>query len=555
MAIDRLWTCARCEADNPPRAAGCRKCGLARARAVPRPGGPGSAALLSGLLPGLGQIYQERWVRGMLMLLLPVLGLTLCAALTLYAEPLTRVAVRNVGLVTLLIIGGLFAYHSVVVGDAFAGGLGGGDTRRRSLTRVADYLVLAVVILALAGVYGVVYRESAAWAAVVAKVFEPIAGAPAMPPGHSPAPQWTGKDRLNVLLLGLDSRVESTESLNTDTMIVLSLDPLNRSAAMLSIPRDTFVAIPGHRQDKINAAYAYGGRNGPDLARRTVEGLLNVPIHSYALIDFPAFTKIIDSFGGVLIDAKRPLRDEEYPTADFGIERVHLLAGPQLLDGPNALRYARSRHDSNDFGRARRQQEVLAALRARLAQGGLARIPTIVDKVGTGVQTNVDPGIVLPLARTGVAIDGGAIRSEVLRPCGVPGEPRCELREEQSPLGYYLIPDKSKIADLVAALFYDPKMRQEAARVEVRSSGARPVTVRTTAERLEARSFTIARVAEGDAAGSAVILRNNAKRHTAETLARQLGLTVTTDAAEGADADIVVRLGSDFRGLASDLLR
>ncbi|MBA3376784.1 MAG: LytR C-terminal domain-containing protein, partial [Actinobacteria bacterium] len=97
-----------------------------------------------------------------------------------------------------------------------------------------------------------------------------------------------------------------------------------------------------------------------------------------------------------------------------------------------------------------------------------------------------------------------------------------------------------------------PRVRQEGARVEVRATGARSSTVRSVAERLGARSFTVARVTEGATARSAVILRNPAKRYTADALARQLGIGVVEDPAESADADLVVRLGGDFRGLASD---
>ena len=488
------------------------------------------------------------------MLLIPILGIALAGAFVFVADPLTRAVVRNAGLVALLVVGALFAYHVVVVADAFAGHLrSSGSLPRR---RLIDYAVLLVVTLALAGVYGTVYRESAAWAGVIAKVFDPIGRGASAAVDESPPPQWSGRDRLNVLLLGIDRRGNDTSTENTDTVIVLSLDPLNNTAAMLSIPRDTFVTIPGQGPDKINAAYAYGGpQRGPEVARRTVENLLGIPIHSFALIDFDAFTKIVDSFGGVLIDVKRPLRDEEYPTADFGIERVQMLVGPQFLDGREALRYARSRHDSNDFSRARRQQDVLAGLRARLVQGGLGRIPLVVDRVGTAVQTNLDPANALPLARSGAAIDAGAIRSEIMLPCDAPVAEHCELREENSALGYYLIPDKAKIADLVAWLFYDPRVRQEAARVEIRATGARTSTARNVADRLTERSFAVARAGDGATARSTIVLRNPAKRYTADVLAKQLGLVVTTDAGEAADAEIVVRLGSDFRGFASDLVR
>ena len=84
-------------------------------------------------------------------------------------------------------------------------------------------------------------------------------------------------------------------------MIVLSLDPVNKTAAMLSIPRDVYINRPGVLVDKINAAYAVGG---PDLTRRVVEDLLGIRVNAYALVDFDAFTKIVDAVGGVVIDVQ-----------------------------------------------------------------------------------------------------------------------------------------------------------------------------------------------------------------------------------------------------------
>ncbi|HET8567823.1 MAG TPA: LCP family protein, partial [Candidatus Limnocylindria bacterium] len=320
MIERRLWTCGRCRTDNLARSASCRRCGAPRSSAVAG-GSPGFAAILSGLLPGLGQVYQDRVLRGVLMLLVPAFALTLAGAFIFIADPLTRFAVRNASLVALVVVGGIFAVHIVSVADAFAGRLG--ELRGR---HVIDYLVLAAVTVALIFFYGAVYRGGSAWADLAAKVFEPVARALPATVEESPPPQWSGSDRLNVLLLGIDRRGRVSETQNTDTVILLSLDPLNRTAAMLSIPRDTLVTIPGHGQDKVNSAYSkVGAERGPDLVRRTVEDFLGIPVHSYALIDFDAFTRTVDAFGGVLVDVKRPLRDEEYPTADFGIERLHLL--------------------------------------------------------------------------------------------------------------------------------------------------------------------------------------------------------------------------------------
>lgn len=554
------WPCARCGTLNLSSARSCRRC--AAGRPIPLrpdadvPGAPGLAAVLSGLLPGLGQLYQERWIRGVIILLIPLLASALGGAFIATFDPITSLVVRYAVVFTLLVVGGLLAYHLWAVADAFASGFRGRGSLTGHLAK--DYIALGLVTVVLIAAYGGVYRGANAWAGLAARVFAPVGGTTtrgAAAPWEVPA--WNGTDRLNVLVLGIDSRGPQGDTQNTDTLIVLSVDPVNRTAAMLSIPRDTLVTIPKQGQDKINAAYAYGGSQ---LASRTVEDLLGIKLHSYALIDFTAFTSIVDAVGGVLIDVKRPIRDEAYPTADYGVERLNILPGPQLMAGAEALKYARSRHDSNDFSRARRQQEVIAAIRLRLGEdGALARVPGIFSDVGSAVETNFDPANILPLAGLGGGIPSGAIKSDVLLPCGG-DSPHCELVEQNSPGAYYLIPDRAKIANLVAELFYDPRIRQEAAKVEVRGVGVRSGTAQDVADRLSARAFTIQRVTAattGTTARSTVVFRNAAKRYTANQLAKQLGGIPVRDAnaADPGDADVMVLIGNDFRGFATDLPR
>ncbi|MBI2773108.1 MAG: LCP family protein [Chloroflexi bacterium] len=413
------------------------------------PRSAGLAALLSALLPGLGQAYAGGWRRALVFVAAPAAGLAIFAAAFLLIEPVAAAMVRRAALVALLVVGGLFAYHVMSVMDAFAS-----RTMARRSTR--DAAILVVALLGLALLYAGLQRQSNAWAGVVAGVFEQTTGR-TVGAGTSAvgttAPGWSGRDRLNVLLLGLDSRDDQITQ-NTDTVILLSLDPVDQTGSMLSIPRDTLVEIPTVGSDKVNAAYAYGGggEKGGEFARRTVERFLGVPIHAYALIDFAAFRETIDSVGGILVDVRRALRDEAYPTSDYGIERISLLAGPQVMDGDEALRYARSRHDSNDFSRARRQQAVILALRTRLGLGGVFRLPGIVQRVGPLVRTSFDPGNVLPLARTALSIDVSAIRSEQLLPCNI-DVPHCELEEQNAADGYYLIPDLAKVRSLVTDLF------------------------------------------------------------------------------------------------------
>lgn len=419
---------------------------------------PGFAALLSAVLPGLGQMYGSRWRRGILMLGVPFLGLALFAALALFIGPVASAVVRRAALFALLLLGVLYAFHIVIVADAFAMR----SERRIQGRHAIDLALLAAIVLGLSLGYLSVYRHSQAWAAVLASVFEPTPGrtlGAGTSTSDTTAPGWSGRDRLNVLLLGIDTRDDDPETFNSDTVIVVSIDPVRKTAAMLSIPRDTLVDIPGVGKDKVNSAIAHSGgdpRKGAELARRTVERFLDIPIHSYAIIDFDAFRATIDTVGGVLVDVRRPLRDEEYPTADAGIARVEFRAGPQILDGESALEFARSRHDSNDFSRARRQQQVIFGLRQRMALAGLLRVPSVMERVGPLVRTNFDPGNVLPLARTALSIGTGEIHSDVLLPCGGDA-PHCELTEENGAGGYYLIPDLPKVRAFVSELFSGEK--------------------------------------------------------------------------------------------------
>lgn len=552
------WPCPRCGTQNVGSAALCARCGrprgtpatpsrAARGSGAKEVGSPGFAAVLSAVLPGLGQLYADRWVRGVLMLLVPALALTLVGAFVSYADPLMSFALRNAPLVTFVVVASLLVFHLYVVGDAFAGPL-----HRLRGRHLIDYAVLGLVTVALIGGYVTIYQQSAPWAALAARIFAPFAAQPPSTGGaDAPPPAWSGTDRLNVLVLGIDTREGDPSVRNTDTMIVLSIDPLNKTAAMLSIPRDVYVDRPGTYQGKINGAYAAGG---PRLARRVVDDLLGIRVNAYALVNFEAFNKIVDGVGGVVVDAKRPVRDESYPTPNYGVERLDILPGPQLMNGDLALKYARSRHDTNDYSRAKRQQEVIAALRNKLAQPeALRSLPALIDSVGTTIETDFDPANVLPLARSGTGIASSDIKSDVLYPCG--GDyPHCELQTSEQN-GFFLLPDLAKVRELAAQLFYDPKIRQEGARVEVQNTGARVGTARDVADRLALRAYGVTTVTDGTPARSAIVLRASSKRYTAEQLRQALGGIPIETADPGSGPDIVVRLGSDFRGFAIDLAR
>src|SRR3954464_5053934 len=161
-------------------------------------GSPGFAAVLSGPLPGLGQLYSDRWVRGLLMLILPIFAVVLAGAFIAFADPLTSFVLRNAPSLSFIVLSIALAYHIYVVADAFAG-----RVHRVRGRHAIDYAVLAMVTLALVAGYGTIYRQSAAWAGLPAKMFAPFVQRAGQASADEAPPVWTGSERLNVLVLGI----------------------------------------------------------------------------------------------------------------------------------------------------------------------------------------------------------------------------------------------------------------------------------------------------------------------------------------------------------------
>jgi len=237
---------------------------------------------------------------------------------------------------------------------------------------------------------------------------EPETAAPVMAPsGPSPEP-WDGASRVTVLLIGLDYNDwrGGASSPLSDTMMLLTLDPIAQTAGILSIPRDLWVSIPGFDYGKINTAYQLGDAynlpgGGPGLAMATVEKLIGVPIQYYAQIDFTAFVRFIDEIEGVKITIPKKIFIDIYddPRGKFKLE-----PGIQTLPGEYALAYARARNtEGGDFDRARRQQQVLMAIRDRFLSFDLfttllPKAPTLYQELSSGINTNLSLDESLQLA-------------------------------------------------------------------------------------------------------------------------------------------------------------
>jgi len=242
----------------------------------------------------------------------------------------------------------------------------------------------------------------------------------------NPLPQkWSGRERINVLVLGIDQRCDQEGPTRTDTMMVLTVDPVDLTAAVLSLPRDLWVAIPGYGVDRINRAnflgeaYDYPG-GGPALAVETVEATLGIEVDYYVTINFDAFVQLVDEVGGISIVVPEAIEDDTYPDNCYGYDPFSIEAGQHELDGQTALKYARTRATfGGDVDRAARQQQVILAVQDKvlslnMAPQLLAKAPELWRIFQDNVETNVSLNEALQLALLAQDIPRENIRTEVL---------------------------------------------------------------------------------------------------------------------------------------------
>lgn len=227
-------------------------------------------------------------------------------------------------------------------------------------------------------------------------------------------PKWEGKERVNILLLGGDERgLRKNETPRSDSIIVASIDPVTKKAQLFSILRDTYVEIPGHKNNRINVALSLGG---PELAMKTVSNLLGIPIQYYLYTDFQGFIAVVDAVNGIDIDVEKNM--DYTDSADDHVYDIHLKKGLQHLDGNTALQYVRFRHDAlSDFTRTERQRKFLTALAAKMqSTTSILKLPQILSSLDPYIETNLSVTDMLKLASLGYDSKASGITTAQLPP-------------------------------------------------------------------------------------------------------------------------------------------
>ena len=461
--------------------------------------------------------------------------------------------------------------------------------RRRASSGFPDWVIKALAvafIVAAVGsgilVFTTVRGLASAWTGTGINPFRSLGGTDAEGTEGTPAiptpvtdvgitaPEWNGSDRVTLLLMGLDYRdwLADEGAPRTDSMMLLTLDPVARTAGMLSIPRDLWVDIPGFERNRINTAYSQGeGFNvpggGPGLAMRTVENLLGVPVQYYAVIDFYTFERLVDEIGGVNIlvtqDVKiSPLGRESYLLWEG--ERVH-------LDGPDALAYARARKTAGgDFDRAKRQQQVALALVDSILNLNnmpslIAKAPSLYQELASGIRTNlgldqmislgvlaldvvsketVQKGVISPPEN--VTLETLPDGAQVLKP--IPEKIR-ELRDK-------IFTNTSAVGPSVSEEDLDEGARIEAARISVRNGSGTEGLATQTADYFKAQGLNVVEVGNADRLDydkSILMVQNATYPYAVRFLAGLLNLSqsqILYPVTSNPDVDVIVVLGYDW---------
>lgn len=262
-------------------------------------------------------------------------------------------------------------------------------------------------------------------------------------------------DRINILALGMGGVGHDGPYL-TDTIMIVSIKPSTNQIALISVPRDLQVNIPGAGWRKINYANSLGETKnpgqGPELTKKVIEKTFDINIHYYVRVDFKAFSELINEVGGVTVDVERGFTDHMYPAPNEAYQTVSFTAGTQSMDGQTALIFARSRHGNNsegsDFARAKRQQKIILALKEKILSFSTfvnpIRINNIINTLERNIATNLQFSEIMSFLKTIKELDTQAIIHLVLD-----NSDNGFLQDNTTPEGAYVLIPKTGNFDTI----------------------------------------------------------------------------------------------------------
>ena len=331
-------------------------------------------------------------------------------------------------------------------------------------------------------------------------------------------PESSNGLRTTILLMGIDKRqgMEQERAFRTDTMMLITIDPVGNNLGMLSIPRDLWVNIPGFEsRDRINTANFKGDAfripgGGPSLAMETIAVNLGIQVDNYIRINFTAFESLINEIDGIEVDVPQAIEDPRYPDCCTGYDPLYIPKGVTHMDGSLALKYARTRATyGGDFDRAARQQQVLLAVRDKILTMKMlpkliARAPKLYSTLSGGYDTDLTLENIVDLMGLVREIDSENIQSAVINGDYLMNE------FTTSEGAQVVLLDSQAFRKLREQMFYKPApyiqstidinilAHDEIATIEIQNGSARDGIANMTSEYLEEQGFSVVSVGNAD---------------------------------------------------------
>ncbi len=295
------------------------------------------------------------------------------------------------------------------------------------------------------------------------------------------------------------------------------------------------------------------------LAKKTVWYTFGVPVHYYVRINFVGFEKMIDAIGGITINVEKPIHDDKYPDQNYGTIVVDIPAGVQRMDGKTALEYARSRHQTNDFDRMKRQQQVILAVRDKVLSLNipLLRVPQLIELAGSSIQTDLKLDEMIALAGILRSIDRnniryGAIDGTMTTTVVTPQGAMVQMADwdKVRALVDQLFPMSGSTAEPTPSLL-SISLADEGARIRVQNGTMTARLAEETAIELRDNGFNVIRYDSADRLDytDTWIIVYVDKPYTVQALAKNLGITpqnIRYQLDTKSDVDILVILGRDY---------
>lgn len=378
--------------------------------------------------------------------------------------------------------------------------------------------------------------------------------------------------RINILLLGAAGEKKPGGNL-TDTIMVMSVDTKNKKVALFSLPRDLYVQIPDtETYTKINSLYPIGikQQKGVDLVKKAVEKITGITLNYYVAIDFDGFIKVIDQIGGINVTSPRDIYDASYPGPNYSYETFSLSKGFHVFDGATALKYVRERHDDpeGDFGRAKRQQQVIQAVKNKLFSVqtlfNVVALNNILNTLGESVKTDITFENIDQFIKLSKQVDMQNITNSVADAWKSDSLLKVSHVTLGNAVAFILLPrvgNYSEIQDLEKNIFNldELKKRQTSIAEEkasiliVNSSGDNQLAVKIQkllTDKLGMDNISIVQKSQDSIAAQTTLIDNSngAKLFTLDEIIKKLPATLSNSvlADNSIKDDIIITLGSDL---------